>query len=138
MKSAELATWFSSLPVELAETIKLEFAIAVDAAIKNKNMTRKQVADAAKTSPAWVTKVLRGDINLTIESMVKLCEAVDHNLEIKVTRQRSHLQSNVVSHSEFLSRNSARVKTKGAFEFTMNGVSSKSTICNDSEYANAA
>lgn len=138
MKSAELAAWFNSLPVDAAETIKLEFAIAIDAAIKNKNMTRKQVAEAIKTSPAWVTKVLRGDVNLTIESMAKLCQAIDHKLEIKVARSLPLPQSNVISHSDFLSRNSACVKTRGAFEFEMFSGSSGMLICNDNEYANAA
>ena len=138
MKSAELAAWFNSLPVDAAETIKLEFAIAIDAAIKNKSMTRKQVADAVQSSPAWITKVLRGDINLTIESMAKLCQAVDHKLEIKVARRQAHPQSTVISHSEFLSRNAARVKSRGAFEFEMRTGSSGMLICNDSEYADAA
>ena len=138
MKSAELAAWFNSLPVDAAETVKLEFAIAIDAAIKSKNMTRKQVADAVSTSPAWITKVLRGDVNLTIESMAKLCQAIDHVLDIKVTRKHAIPQSNVVSHSEFLSRNTARVKTHGAFEIEMLTGSNSMFICNDNEYANAA
>lgn len=84
MKPAALAEWFTSLPVDDAELIKLEFAVAIDNAIKGRNMIRKQMAEALETSPAWVTKVLRGDVNLTIESMATLCKAVGHELQITI------------------------------------------------------
>ncbi len=94
MKTAPLAKWFSSLPVDEAETMKLEFAIAIDSVIKELNLTRSQVAERLETSPAWVTKVLRGDVNLTIESMAKLCNAVGQELQIKVVpRQAEEVKS---------------------------------------------
>lgn len=89
MNSASLAEWFGSLPLDKAESIKVEFAVAIDKAIKSRNLSRKQVAEILQTSPAWVTKVLRGDVNLTIESMAKLCNAVGQDLQIKVVAKAS-------------------------------------------------
>ncbi len=106
IKSEELLNWFNSVPVDAAETMKLELAIAIDAAIRSKNMTRKQVADAVQTSPAWITKVLRGDVNLTIESMVKLCQAIDHKVEIKIVRQKSLSEENIVIKPDKLNKTS--------------------------------
>lgn len=84
MNATSLAAWISAMPVDEAETIKLEFAVAIDAAIKSLGLSRKEIAAILQTSPAWVTKVLRGDVNLTIESMAKLCNAVGLKLQINV------------------------------------------------------
>lgn len=88
MNPASLAAWMSAMPVNKAETIKLEFALAIDSAIKSLGLTRKEVAAIMQTTPAWVTKVLRGDVNLTIESMAKLCNAVGLELQINVVARR--------------------------------------------------
>ncbi|SFM04051.1 helix-turn-helix domain-containing protein [Rugamonas rubra] len=84
-----LKQWFDALPVDPADTVKLEFAVALDLAIRELGLSRKQVAELLKTSPAWVTKVLRGDVNLTIESMVKLCDAVGHQLQISIVKKNA-------------------------------------------------
>jgi len=89
MEVEDLVEWFKSLPVDRAEWIKQDFAVAIDQAAIKLNLSRKQLAEKLGTSPAWVTKVLRGDVNLTIESMVKLCEAVDCELTITINKKRS-------------------------------------------------
>lgn len=76
------------MPVDKAESIKLEFAVAIAAAIKSRGLSREAIAAILHTSPAWVTKVLRGDVNLTIESMAKLCNAVGLELQINVVARR--------------------------------------------------
>lgn len=100
MNSASLAEWFGSLPLDKAESIKIEFAVAIDKAIRSRNLSRKQVAEILQTSPAWVTKVLRGDINLTIESMAKLCNAVGQDLQIKVVAKTVDAGSAHSGHNE--------------------------------------
>ena len=89
MDADSLRQWFDSLPVDPADTVKLEFAVAIDGAIRELGLSRKQVAELLKTSPAWVTKVLRGDVNLTIESMAKLCDAVGHELQIGIVKKNA-------------------------------------------------
>lgn len=137
MTTAALVKWFDSLAVDQAEKIKVDFAVSIDKAIKDQHLTRKDVAKKLHTSPAWVTKVLRGDVNLTIESMAKLCEAVGFELEFKIVDKNPRTQRTVVTHSEFVSRGFARAKYQGAYEIDL-GAPRAMEYCNDREYADAA
>jgi transcriptional regulator with XRE-family HTH domain len=137
MKAAQIASWFGSLSVDEAETIKLEFAVAVDKAIKNKSMTRKEIAEILSTSPAWVTKVLRGDVNLTIESMSKLAQAVGYALSIKLEPKNVHTEAVPVT-AGFHSHKYTQQKIGGAFEIDLSKMHNETVFCNDNEYANAA
>lgn len=111
MNAAPLAEWFGSLPVDQAEIIKLDFAVAIDNAIKSLNLSRKDVAEILQTSPAWVTKVLRGDINLTIESMAKLCNAVGQDLQIKVVAKNAATSPNQWEHNDAIHDDGPMKKT---------------------------
>lgn len=138
MNTATLAEWFNSMPVDKAETIKLEFAVSIDTAIKNLNLTRKQIAESMGTSPAWVTKVLRGDVNLTIETMVKLCDAVGQDLQIKtITKNDARVEKKTVQNVFHVHRYS-RPKFGGAFEIDLKNDRHIAIICNDNEYLHAA
>jgi len=137
MKTAALIQWFESLAVDQAEKIKIDFAVSIDKAIKDLGLTRKEVAVKLATSPAWVTKVLRGDVNLTIESMAKLCDAVGYELEFKICDRNVVRRETLVTHSEFVSRGFARAKYKGAYEIDL-GPARAAEYCNDREYADAA
>jgi transcriptional regulator with XRE-family HTH domain len=133
-----LTEWFNSIEVDQAEAIKLDFAISIDRALKDSNLTRKAFAEKLQTSPAWVTKVLRGDVNLTIESMEKLCNAIGLNLEINVTKKQPKLVlENVVTHEEFLSYRRA---IKGVYEYATGIATTVITgeYCHNNEFENAA
>ena len=136
MNINSLTEWFNSIEVDQAEAIKLDFAISIDRALKDSNLSRKAFAEKLQTSPAWVTKVLRGDVNLTIESMEKLCKAIGLNLEINVTKKKQKVVlENVVTHEEFLSY-------KRAFESTYTALISTTVIsgnyCPNTEFEHAA
>lgn len=103
MDAKTLVEWFQSIPVDEAESIKLDFAANLDRAIRSQSLARKDVAARLDTSPAWVTKVLRGDINLTIESMVKLASSVGYELNISITKKVENSTSNVSLDDEVLS-----------------------------------
>lgn len=64
------------------DSAKLDFAIALEAKRREINKSYADLARALNTSNAYITKVFRGDANLTIESMVKLSRAVECNLDI--------------------------------------------------------
>lgn len=102
MDPATLAEWFQSIPVDEAESIKLDFAANLDRAIRSQNLARKDVAARLDASPAWVTKVLRGDINLTIESMAKLASSIGYQLNISIVKkvERNTSSSNETLRSE--------------------------------------
>ena len=49
-----------------------------------KEMSQAQLADALGTSAAYVSKVVRGDVNFTLETMTKLATAVGGKLEVRI------------------------------------------------------
>jgi ribosome-binding protein aMBF1 (putative translation factor) len=66
------------------EALKLEFAILLDKNRKSAGLACTDLAKRINTSAAYITKVLRGESNLTIESMVKLAHAVDGHVRIEI------------------------------------------------------
>ncbi len=67
------------------ETAKLEFSVELNRMFKRSGITQAELAHKIDSSPAYVTKVFRGDTNFTIETMVKLASAVDGELHILIT-----------------------------------------------------
>jgi len=53
-----------------------DFVEALSSRMDELGVSRSQLALALSTSPAYITKVLRGESNFTIRSMVKLARAV--------------------------------------------------------------
>ena len=48
------------------------------------NISRADLAAKLDVSPAYVTKILRGDVNFTLETMVKLARAVGGELQVGI------------------------------------------------------
>lgn len=65
---------------------KLEFALELKKVMDRLEVTNSEMADRLGVSRPMVTKLLRGDANLTIETMVKLCRRLDGNLYIRIVR----------------------------------------------------
>lgn len=66
------------------EKAKLDFSISLDS---QREFTKISYADIAKrlgSSPAYISKVFRGESNLTIESMVKLARSAGGQVEIRI------------------------------------------------------
>jgi transcriptional regulator with XRE-family HTH domain len=55
----------------------LEFTSQLSQTIKQKGISKAELARRMETSQAYVTKVFRGDANLTIASMVKLARCAE-------------------------------------------------------------
>ncbi|HDR9126250.1 hypothetical protein WJ05_17780 [Burkholderia vietnamiensis] len=77
----ELA-WYQEVEADWTEEVKLDFAIAVDRELERCRLKRSELARSIGTSPAWVTKVLRGDANPTLETMQKIASAVQCNVHV--------------------------------------------------------
>lgn len=71
------------------EEAKLQFAIALERQRRSAGMTYKAVADKLGTSAAYITKVFRGDANVTIESMVKLARATGGHVEVRIVDSKT-------------------------------------------------
>lgn len=68
----------------LAASIILEFTEGLYDLMQNKKISRKELAKRLGTSPSYVTKVLRGDVNFTIDSMVRLAKALGGTIQVHI------------------------------------------------------
>lgn len=66
------------------EQAKLEFVGGITRLMNAKGVNNAMLAERMETSPAYVTKVLRGDANFTIDSMVKITHALGGRIHIHV------------------------------------------------------
>ena len=66
------------------ESAKLQFALSLERQRRAVDMTYRALAHKLGTSAAYVSKVFRGDSNVTIASMVKLARATGGRLELNV------------------------------------------------------
>ncbi len=67
------------------EKAKIGFAVALERRRKAANVSNAQLAEKLGTSPAYISKVFRGDTNFTIETMVKLARATGGTLQLEIT-----------------------------------------------------
>lgn len=72
----------------LKASIILEFTEGLYGLMQDNNITRKELAERLGTTPAYVTKVLRGDVNFTIDSIVKLAKAAGGSVQIHIGQEQ--------------------------------------------------
>ena len=85
MDASEQIQWFSSLEDTasyMAESSKLDFAKDMLRIMELNNLTQAKLAKIVGASPAYICKVLRGDANLTIETMTKFAHALGQCLHM--------------------------------------------------------
>lgn len=66
------------------EKLKLDFALELDRRRRVLDMTGTEFAKELGVSRAYVSKVFRGDANLTIESMVKIARAAGARVNLSM------------------------------------------------------
>ena len=71
------------------EDAKIEFAIQLAQLLKRKNLTKADFASMLGVSAPMVTKILRGDTNLTIETMVRSVRTAGGRLHLKLAEENS-------------------------------------------------
>ena len=69
------------------ENLKLDFAVAIEKAMIDRDVNKSDMALKIESSPAYITKVLRGDANVTIATMAKLSHALDYCVHIVLARK---------------------------------------------------
>jgi len=62
----------------------LEFTEELSRAMASEKISRAELARRIGASPAYITKVLRGNANFTLASMVKLSRALGHELRLSL------------------------------------------------------
>lgn len=64
------------------ETIILNLTERICERMKQKNINRTELADLLNVSPPAVTKILNGNSNFTLKTLLSLSDALDQKLEI--------------------------------------------------------
>lgn len=67
-----------------AAQASLAFTEDVCALMEEKDISRTELASRLGTSPAYVTKLLRGDTNFTLATLVKVARALGAELEVRL------------------------------------------------------
>lgn len=60
--------------------------------MEQRDVNKAELARRIESSPAYITKVMRGDTNFTVESMVRLARALDGQLCIHVGRNEDSVR----------------------------------------------
>lgn len=66
------------------EKAKLDFSMSLEHQLRIAKMNYAALGKKIGTSAAYITKIFRGDSNVTIESMVKLARATGGELDIQI------------------------------------------------------
>lgn len=82
-----LTDWYSRLETTRADEVKLDFAIDLASAIEAAGISRQDFAARVGVSGARIAKALRGDANLTIESMDMLAAAAGLDMHIHLAQK---------------------------------------------------
>jgi transcriptional regulator with XRE-family HTH domain len=76
---------------------KMDFSSELATRAAEQKLNGKSLAEKLGTSAAYISKMFRGDANLTIESMVKLARATNSHLEIKIVNQQAALAAKPIA-----------------------------------------
>lgn len=82
------------------EKAKLDYALELDKFRRVSGLSGKSLAEKLGTSAAYISRVFRGDTNLTIESMVKLARATGAKVEIKLTPELTTVSTSTITHAD--------------------------------------
>lgn len=69
-----------------------DFTEELVALMELRGVNKAELARRIDTSPAYVTKVLRGDTNFTIESMVRMVRSLDGDFSLHITRKEDNVR----------------------------------------------
>jgi transcriptional regulator with XRE-family HTH domain len=77
-----------------AASIILDFTEGLHKIMEANGITRSDLARRLGVSPAYITKVLRGNVNFTVDSMVRLVRAVGGEVRIQVAQGNQTKRNN--------------------------------------------
>jgi transcriptional regulator with XRE-family HTH domain len=71
-------------PAYHAEGASIRFTEELIVRMKSRGLTRTALAEKLGTSPAYITKILRGDTNFTLESIARIAQALDCEINFEL------------------------------------------------------
>lgn len=78
-----------TLDYELAN-VEMDFTDSLESLMQRRGVNKSELARRIETSPAYITKILRGSTNFTLETMVKLVRALDGELHVRACAKEDH------------------------------------------------
>ena len=72
----------TGLEYELAG-VEMDFTESLESLMQRRGVNKSELARLIDTSPAYITKIMRGGTNFTLETMVKLVRALDGELQVR-------------------------------------------------------
>lgn len=74
------------------ESAKQDFMIEINEKMKSQGISKAQLAESISCSQAYISKVMKGDANFTIETMVKIAKALNSKLCIQLAQSHEDIQ----------------------------------------------
>lgn len=74
------------------ESAKQDFMISVHSSMQKENISKMVLSEKIGCSPAYISKILKGDVNFTIETMVKISRALNTKLCIHLSDPNDSIQ----------------------------------------------
>lgn len=71
------------------EQAKLRIVDEIVGTMNHEAMTKADLARKLDKSRAYVTQILQGDVNFTVESLVKIATCMDYELKVQFVRKQS-------------------------------------------------
>jgi transcriptional regulator with XRE-family HTH domain len=78
-----------------AASMILDFTEGLHRIMEANGVTRSDLARRLGVSPAYITKVLRGNVNFTIDSMVRLVRAAGGEVHVQVEQRPQNKRASV-------------------------------------------
>lgn len=85
--------WYNNIEVSELDNVKLDLAVAVERALNAAGKKRVDLAKSIGVSPSRITKILRGDANLTLDLMQKIAEALNHKIHVHLAPKGVEVRS---------------------------------------------
>lgn len=83
---AALMARVAATPEGQAEHVVVAFLAQVNARMQVQGMSNAELARRMGTSSAYITRLFRGNANLSVQTMIKLAQAVGATLELGLAR----------------------------------------------------
>lgn len=108
---AEMFRRFEHSEARQIEDAKVELSEQIYVEMKRQKVTNAELAKRLGTSSAYVTKILQGNANFTIESLIKIARALNCNLDVRLASQRAkRTRADVQDRQRFASRRASQLQ----------------------------
>ena len=108
-QSNALNRFRDTLDYELAN-VEMDFTDSLEALMQRRGVNKSELARRIETSPAYITKILRGSTNFTLETMVKLVRALDGELHVRACAKEDDARWFHAIHSRPTTVNAAHIR----------------------------